>query len=168
MGEHARDRAGDAGQRRTICGVRHGVFRAPLPQRLCRPRWIGGQHDRCAVHVRREHVDVRREALDPVLCEIHVAHDVGMEAGTVSERRALETRMNVAGRRAAADRAARLEHDRLQPGPGEVVRRHEAVVACADDDERAHARVSARIFRAALRPGAPMIPPPGCVAEPHM
>ena len=31
-----------------------------------------------------------------------------------------------------------------------------------------HRCVSAMIFSAALRPGAPMMPPPGCVAEPHM
>ena len=32
------------------------------------------------------------------------------------------------------------------------------------DEEAAHDRISS----AALRPGAPMMPPPGCVADPHM
>ena len=69
--------------------------------------------------------------------------------------------------RAAATRGARLEDNRLQAGAGQVERRRQPVVAAADDDD-SHARVSASILIAALRPGAPMMPPPGCVADPHM
>ena len=55
----------------------------------------------------------------------------------------------------------------------EVVRRHEAVGTGADHDRvvarltgRAHLP-SLRMRSAARRPEAPMIPPPGCVPEPH-
>ena len=68
---------------------------------------------------------------------------------------------------------APLEHERLQAGLGQEGRGREAVVAAADDDDVGlHATFprsqSFRISRAAIRPGAPMMPPPGWVAEPHM
>ena len=76
--------------------------------------------------------------------------------------------MDLARDRAAADLGAGLEHDRLQARLWRDKRRRQAVVSGADDDDRLHVRRSARIRVAAFRPGAPMIPPPGCVAEPHM
>ena len=54
-------------------------------------------------------------------------------------------------------------------------RRDQPVVPRTDHDDVAladhralHHHCSARIRLAALRPGAPMIPPPGWVADPHM
>jgi hypothetical protein len=88
--------------------------------------------------------------------------------------------MQDAGDRAAANLVAPFEDERVQAAARQVVGRGEAVVPAADDDrlrgalgaealaKAAHARASARILLAALRPGAPMMPPPGCVAEPHM
>ena len=88
--------------------------------------------------------------------------------------------MDLFGDGGAADDTAPLEHQRPEAGLREVARGDEAVVPAADDDDvaagrsrRAHARTlplrqSESSLRAALRPGAPMMPPPGCVAEPHM
>ena len=59
-----------------------------------------------------------------------------------------------------------FEHQRAEPCLGQVRRAHQPVVAGADDDRAAHDFPSTD--SAAFRPGAPMIPPPGCVAEPHM
>src|SRR5262249_8898018 len=43
----------------------------------------------------------------------------------------------------------------------------EAVAPPANNDDVDH-HAFARMRRAAFRPGAPMMPPPGCVAEPHI
>ena len=62
----------------------------------------------------------------------------------------------------------------MQTGLREVKGSNETVVSTADDDDAIGIRrqeaylVSERILMAALRPGAAMMPPPGCVAEPHM
>ena len=66
----------------------------------------------------------------------------------------------------AAHLVACLEHQRAEARLGQVRRAHQPVVAGADDDRAAHDFPSTD--SAALRPGAPMMPPPGCVAEPHM
>src|SRR5687768_374591 len=100
--------------------------------------------------------------------QVHVADDVCVHARVVSEGRAAEPRMKLGGNGAASGLAPPLEDDRLQPGLREIVRGDEAVVTAANDYGSTHARVSTRIFMAALRPGAPMMPPPGWVAEPHM
>ena len=59
-------------------------------------------------------------------------------------------------------------------GPGEIRRGDEPVVAAADDDRVPGRRHQAArrprersTSRAAIRPFAPMIPPPGWVADPH-
>ena len=77
--------------------------------------------------------------------------------------------------RGAANLRAAFEHERLESRFGQVESGDQAVVPATDDDDVA--RVSAmlyaafpsfRISSAARRPGAPMMPPPGCVADPHM
>src|SRR5262249_55546909 len=62
---------------------------------------------------------------------------------------------------------ALLHEEDLLSAPSEQVRRDQRVDARSDDDGvEAHARFP-RIAAAALRPEAPMTPPPGCVPEPH-
>src|SRR5437762_10508884 len=71
-----------------------------------------------------------------------------------------------------------FEDDDAPSGLREVRRGNQAVVPGADHDDvggvRAHATFAFRPFlierntsSAAILPGAPMMPPPGCVAEPH-
>src|SRR4029077_10323995 len=77
-----------------------------------------------------------------------------------------------------ADALVALEHEDLLTGLREMGGRDEAVVAAADQDDvelllrhqaaRRPFFFSLRYSRAAMRPGAPMMPPPGCVAEPHI
>ena len=72
--------------------------------------------------------------------------------------------------------ASAFENEGRESRLGEIERGDESVVSAADNDYAlAFTRhqifprfQSERIFRAAFSPGAPMIPPPGCVAEPHM
>ena len=70
-----------------------------------------------------------------------------------------------------------LQHHDLLVRLREVRRGDEAVVAGADHDgvdPRRHQAArrpfffSFRYSSAAIRPGAPMMPPPGCVADPHI
>ena len=62
--------------------------------------------------------------------------------------------------------AARLDHHDLAPGAREHLRRHQRIGAAADDDGAVHGAFP-RICSAALRPEAPITPPPGCVPAPH-
>ena len=75
-----------------------------------------------------------------------------------------EPRMELVGNRRAANDRTPLEHERLQATPREHSGRRQSVVPAADEDDVDHLRISS----AAFRPGAPMMPPPGCVADPHM
>ena len=54
----------------------------------------------------------------------------------------------------------------LSHGPAEAG--HYVRVSAIASQRGVGYRVSARIVLAAFRPGAPMMPPPGCVADPHM
>ena len=104
--------------------------------------------------------------MQPLLLETKIAGDVVPDDARVCERGSAKAGMDLVRDRAAPDFAAPFEHERLAARTREIGRRHQPVVARADDD-RPHAR-SCRTACAALRPGAPMMPPPGCVAEPHM
>ena len=84
--------------------------------------------------------------------------------------------MKFLGDRRAAGLRAAFEHQRLESGFGQIEGGDQAVVAAADDDDVALVArpfyaaplMSFRISSAARRPFAPMMPPPGCVADPHM
>ena len=95
-------------------------------------------------------------------------HDALLQEHFMGERGATEARMNLAGSRAATNGVTCLQHDRLHAGLRQVEGRDQPVVSPADHDRRLHRRLSARMRIAAFRPGAPMMPPPGCVAEPHI
>src|SRR4030095_12505351 len=95
--------------------------------------------------------------------------------------------MKFLGHRSAADHFATLEHHRLETAFRQIKCGDQTVVATADDHyflpkwhlqfpARARELVliseapfhSFRITWLAMRPGAAIIPPPGCVADPHM
>src|SRR5271165_6631523 len=77
--------------------------------------------------------------------------------------------------RAAADHRPAFQHERLESSFGEIEGGDQPVVPCTEDGDVAlfghRYFVPLECFRissAANRPGAPMMPPPGCVAEPHI
>ena len=88
------------------------------------------------------------------------------------ERRRFEAGGDLFRARAAANGVAwRFENERLEAGLREIGGAGEAIHASADDQHvvrRGHLRTSFRMRSAAFFPGAPMMPPPGCVADPHM
>src|SRR5438552_2619997 len=81
--------------------------------------------------------------------------------------------MNLLGHGGTTNYLAPLEHQRLESRLGQIERGNESVVSPANDDNSfsrsGHQRVpSPRMAFAAFNPGAPMMPPPGCVADPHI
>src|SRR5438132_2548007 len=82
--------------------------------------------------------------------------------------------MEFFGEGSAICRVAAVEDNRLVAGFGEIKRGDQAIVSGGDDHHRGLGHQtrppfqSLRTCRAASRPGAPIMPPPGCVAEPHM
>jgi hypothetical protein len=114
-----------------------------------------------------------------VSAQPEVADDVVPKtADTVGSGGRTHARRNFIGRKEAARTGAALEDEGLQPRLPEVRGRDQAVVAGPDDDRvvslpgQVQAAFLERSERstcnAARRPEAPMIPPPGCVAEPHI
>ena len=109
--------------------------------------------------------------------QLHVADDVRADrACRVSQGRAAKARMEFVGDRSPADLRAAFEHERLESSLRQIKSGDQPVVTAADDDDiplaigRHYAAplTSLRISSAARRPFAPMMPPPGCVADPHM
>ena len=75
----------------------------------------------------------------------------------------------------AADVVGGFQHQHLPAAAGQIRGADKAVMAGADNNAvvvRRHARtprpISRKISRAALAPGAPITPPPGCVLDPHI
>ena len=136
---------------------------------------IGVKSERAAVGIGREDADGRFKFLQAVAGELHVFNDFGQgRTAGMGDGGTFETGMKFLGDGGAADDVAAFEDERLVAFFREVESGDERVVAAAENDDVAlcgHASVlpeSFRISSAARRPGAPMMPPPGWVAEPHM
>src|SRR5579862_5869513 len=94
--------------------------------------------------------------------------------------RTSEPGMKFISDRGSANLRVALEHERAISGLGQIKCGHQPVVAAANDDNvaplgaflfrhvYAAPLMSLRISSAANRPFAPMMPPPGCVADPHI
>src|SRR5437763_11363017 len=109
--------------------------------------------------------------------QLHVADDVGTDGACgVSQGRAAKSRMEFICNRGPANLRAAFEHEWFESSLGQIKGGDQPVVTAADDDDipLASARhyaaplTSLRISNAARRPFAPMMPPPGWVADPHM
>ena len=101
-------------------------------------------------------------------CELHVRDDVAPQRNVVVQRRTSKAGMQLARDGASADRLGSFENDRLEPRLRQIERRRQPIVPGADDDDVRSGECLPESCSAAFRPGAPMMPPPGCVAEPHM
>src|ERR1051326_1683030 len=91
----------------------------------------------------------------------------------MEDSRTAKAGMNFLHCRDTAGDLTALENERCKPRFRQIKRSDQTIVSRADDDDTpsfvGHQRFhSLRIFFAALSPGAPMMPPPGCVADPHM
>src|SRR5262245_51725245 len=100
--------------------------------------------------------------------ESHVAHDrLPQRSNRIRERRT-KTKRELFGDGTAAGHGAPLENGDFVASFCEIKRGSKSVVPGSYDDDRTHRFPSFKMRIAAFRPGAPMIPPPGCVADPHM
>ena len=156
--------------------IHRRVFRGPLRDFLHSLLDVGVEDERAAVRQERHGAHVRLDQLQAVTFKLHVAHDIGAQrAGGMRERGTAKAGMKFLRDGGAADLRAALEYERLESGLGQIKCGDQTVVAATDDDDVARLRPSVyaafpsfRISSAARRPGAPMMPPPGCVADPHM
>ncbi len=167
----ARTFLSNAGYAAASCACRgfspSAVFAASRPER-----------DGRAVGLRREHPHVGRDQLQAERRQLQVLdHRLAEPADGVRDARRGEPGRDLAVPQDAADLVAPLQQRDVLAGLRQVRRGDQAVVAAADD-EHALLRHQATCFpprffsfrysSAAMRPGAPMMPPPGCVAEPHI
>ena len=91
----------------------------------------------------------------------------------MQNRRATKTWMDLFNSGDASCYLPPLENENRETFSNEIGGHSQPIVPGTDDDDllafgRHQFFQLARIFFAAFSPGAPMIPPPGCVAEPHM
>ena len=133
--EHARDVVGRCLELRPALGVP----RRPGRQRLRRLRRIARENQRAAVHRWREDRRLGPHDVQPLLLETEIACDVVADDARVRESGSAKAGMDLVRDRATSDFAASLEDQRLVARACETGRRHQPVVARADDD-RPHAR----------------------------
>src|SRR4029077_13855191 len=150
------------------------------------------EEQRCTVRCRSENAGIGVKNLAIEFFDLHVASDVGAKrAEGVRESGRVEAGMEFFGNGTAAGEFAAFENQRLEPAPGQIECSDECVVPAADenyaltdghdqfaalarapDDFVTYAREAGdhclRMTWLAMRPLAPMMPPPGCVAEPHI
>ena len=166
-GEHR----GDPRERRVELGIARRVPCREAAELGGRARGVAEQAEAAPVRVRREDARLRQRPLQPVAREVERRDELRPQrTGRVRDRRGPEAGMELLRDRRAADRLATLDHDRLEAALREERRRGEPVRAAADHDDVGLHRAAPTSFStssAASRPGAPMIPPPGCVADPH-
>ena len=155
--------------------VLHRVFFREAADLLNGIAGIRMQQQAAAIGRKREKANGRLDHRKSVALELHLARDFrNQRPSRVRERGNFEAGNEFVGNRRAADNRAALEDERLVPRLGEIERRDQAVMPRAENDDVALRRhgyrvpLSFKISSAARRPGAPMIPPPGCVAEPHI
>src|SRR5690606_5810950 len=129
------------------------------------------ERERRAVGLGREEGDRRVAQLETVHLQEEGAHDFVLEqAGGLGAGVYAVAGEDGFRRRGAAEHVTRFKHGYAQAAAREHRRRGQPVVARPNHqyvDLLGHSQLSLRISSAASLPGAPMIPPPGWVPEPH-
>ena len=155
-------------------GIGVGVVEAPRPDALDGPGLIGPQRDRPTVRVRCEDAHGGLDQPKAVRSKVEVPDDRRPDPPNGVRQARHPDAAELGGLRRATDPATTLEDDDPASGPSEVPRRDQAIVAAADHDGVEAGRHQAarrprdrRTSSAAIRPFAPMIPPPGWVDEPQ-
>src|SRR6185503_11282955 len=170
-----RQEAGERSNQAVEVGIAVRVAGRPRAEPIDRSGLVDPERDGAAVGLRGEDPDLRRHEPQAVRAEVEVLDDRRSEAPDRVREAWHPNAAELRGLGGPADAIARLEHERPPAGPGEVGRGDEGVVPAADHDgvelgrhRQAALRPSERsTSRAAIRPFAPMIPPPGWVDEPH-
>src|SRR2546422_541923 len=152
-------------------------FGVVVPEKKCVAIGRGGEDARAGI-----------EYFATEFFDLHVARDLCTNrAEGMGERGGLEAGMKFLGDGAAADHFATLEHEGLETALGEIESGDKSVVTAADENyalSEGHGQLAAfdavaldreeppfhsfKMTWLAMRPLAPMTPPPGWVAEPHI
>ncbi len=160
----------------------------PVAQPGHRSRLVGPERDRPTVGLRGEGTDIGRDETEPVRAQVEILDDGRADpADRVRETRHSDA-AQLRGLRGTADVTAPLEHQGPLACLREIGGRDEGVVPRPDDDrvvaaaggrddgpvgggvdghQAALRPRERRTSSAAIRPFAPMIPPPGWVELPH-
>ena len=125
---------------------------------------VAAEPQTAAVQHRGKEIGIGLDQLQAVIGQSQLRHQPRCRLCRVRECRDAEAWVNLVSNRGAANAVTRFEHERLRTAAGEEGGRRQPIVASSDQDDVGHLRIS----RAAFLPGAPMMPPPGCVAEPHI
>ncbi len=124
----------------------------------------------------REDWDLFRPPLEPVNLQVErVRHAAADSRRVVQDSRRPESGVEFLQRREPPQNRPPLEKEHLPARLPEESGRRQAVVASPDHDDVVphpfpfpQIALALRSSRAAFAPGAPIIPPPGWVAEPHI
>jgi hypothetical protein len=156
-------------------GVGLGVGRRVSAQLVCRALHVGPQAQRRFLRRERGEPDFGLHQAQPAPGEAQVASDPRAQPANRIDQRRAHAGQQLAGLERAAGSLPLLENEHAQPVHCQVCGADEPVVSAADhDDVVAATAAGSRAFaghaagltlrstcRAAMRPGAPMIPPPG-------
>ncbi len=129
---------------------------------------VAMEHQRASIATERGQRRIGRQEFETRAIESQRAHDIPADRSErmAERRRAVPRRELRRDRRATRDRLP-IQHDHRQLLFREQRARDQAVQPRANDDDVRHATRSPSTRMAALRPFAAMMPPPGCVADPH-
>src|SRR5438034_5185802 len=111
-----------------------------------------------------------------VFRQLEIGYDIREQrTGGVGQCGTAETGMNLFSSCQTSQHFAAFQDECLQSCLRQIARRDESIMTATDNDDvvlfghLVYSRFqSFSSCKAALRPGAPITPPPGCVAEPHM
>ncbi len=126
------------------------------------------QHERASVERRRARVGGGPDDLQAVLLEPERADDGRVDGGGVREGGRADAGDDLRRDRRPANASRALDDERAEPALREHRGGHQTIRPRADQDDVVPHRLCPRIRSAAFLPGAPMMPPPGCVADPHI
>ncbi len=187
-GTELREEGGGIRERRGELSVFRGVFCGEAGDTSGGLGRVVVEKERSAIRRRCEDAGIGLNHFIVKLFELQIFRHVGAQwAESVSERGGAEAGIKFLGDGASAHHFAALEDERLERALGQIKSGDESVVSAADENyalSERHGQWAAldavsveredppfhsfKMTWLAMRPFAPMMPPPGCVAEPHI
>jgi hypothetical protein len=191
-GKNLAENAGDFFEGFGEFGVFRGVFGGEASDTTGGFSVIVAEEQRFAVRRRSENAGIGIKDLAIEFFDLQVASDVGAKrAEGVCESGGMEAGIEFLSDGATTNEFAAFENERLEAALGQIKCGDECVVPAADENyalSEGHNQFAAprrapddfvtcareagdhclRMTWLAMRPLAPMMPPPGCVAEPHI
>ncbi len=135
------DDLGNLPQRLLEFGILRGILLRERRDFMRRFVCILIQGKRASIGGQRRHADFGRDPPEPVLFQLHVAHDLRLDRpGRVCQGRTTKPGVKLIGNRGSADLSSALEHKRFVSCLGKIERGDQPVVSAANDDDIAPLR----------------------------